>query len=102
MPKTLGTEPTRRSKQVLVIPRPYSSPDPTSPKYEQYCRQSLMQHKPFLQLSDLLGEFETHVAAYAVFLQSGNVPPSLHDDVHRLEQETQQPTEDNTEVRRYL
>ena len=25
-------------------------------------------------------------------LQSGNVPPSLHDDVHRLEQETQQPT----------
>ena len=102
MPKTLGTEPTRRSKQVLVIPRPYSSPDPTSPKYEQYCRQSLMQHKPFLQLSDLLGEFETHVAAYAAFLQSGNVPPSLHDDVYRLEQETQQPTEDNTEVRRYL
>ena len=48
MPKTLGTEPTRQSKQVVVIPHPYSSPDPTSPKYEQYCRQSLMQHKPFV------------------------------------------------------
>ena len=102
MPKTLGTEPTRRSKQVVVIPRPYCSPDPTGPKYEQYCRQSLMQHKPFRQLSDLLGEFETHVAAYAAFLQSGNVPPSLHDDIHHLEQETQQPTEDNTEVCRYV
>ena len=56
-----------------------------------------MQHKPFRQLNDLLGEFETHAATYAAFLQSGNVPPSLHDDVHRLEQETQ-PTEDNTEV----
>ena len=102
MPKTLGSEPTRRNKQVIVIPRPYCSPDPTGPKYEQYCRQSLMQHKPFRQLSDLLGESETYAAAYAVFLQSGSVPPSLHDDIHSLEQETRQPTEDTTEVCRYV
>ncbi len=29
MPKTLGAEPTHRSKQVIVIARPYCSPDPT-------------------------------------------------------------------------
>lgn len=39
-----GTKPTQRKKQVVVIPRPYCSPDPTGPKYEQYCCQSLMQH----------------------------------------------------------
>ncbi len=44
MPRTLGAEPTRRSKRVIVIARPYCPPDPTGPKYEQYCRQSLMQH----------------------------------------------------------
>ena len=102
MPKTLGAVPTRRNKQVIVIPCPYCSPDPTGPKYEQYCQQSLMQHKPFRQLSDLLGESETYAAVYTVFLQSGSVPPLLHDDIHHLEQATQQPTEDTTEVSRYV
>ena len=45
MPKTPESQPTHRRKQVVVIPRPYCSPDPTGPKYEQYCRQSLMLHK---------------------------------------------------------
>ena len=42
MPKELGAEPNRRSKKVVVIARPYCSPDPAGPKYEQYCHQSLM------------------------------------------------------------
>ena len=44
MPKTLGSQPTRRSRRIVVIPRPYCSSDPAGPKYEQHCRQSLMQH----------------------------------------------------------
>ena len=47
MPKTLGLQPTCRSRHVVVIPRPCCSLDPTGPKYEQYCHQSLMQHKCF-------------------------------------------------------
>ena len=54
MPKTLGAEPTHRSKCRVVIPRPYISPDPAGEKYEQYCRQSLMQHKSFRQIEDFL------------------------------------------------
>ena len=54
MPKTVGSEPSRRNKSIVVIPRPYCSPDPTGPKYQQYCRQSLMQHKSFRQLNDIL------------------------------------------------
>ncbi len=44
-----------------------------------------MLHKPFLQLDELLGGCDTYAAAYATFLQSGNVPKSLADDIHRLE-----------------
>ena len=47
MPKTLGVQPTPRSRRIVVIPRPYVSPDPTGEKYEHHCRQALMQHKPF-------------------------------------------------------
>ena len=39
MPKTLGAQPTPRSRRIAVIPRPYISPDPAGDKYEQYCRQ---------------------------------------------------------------
>ena len=100
MPKALRTEPTQRRKRVVVIARPYCSPDPTGPKYEQYCRQSLMKHKPFRQITDLLAGCETYAAAYAAFLHSGNVPTSLEDDVYRLQQQAlQQQSEDNsTEV----
>ena len=40
MPKQLGSNPSRRRKAVVVIVRPYFSPDPSGPKYEEYCRQS--------------------------------------------------------------
>lgn len=65
----LGTEPKRRSKQVVVIARPYCSPDRNSPNYEQYCHQSFMQHKFFRQMSELLAGCETYAEAYATFLQ---------------------------------
>ena len=100
MPKTLGCEPARRSKRVVVIPRPYCSPDPAGPQYEQYCRQSLMQHKSFRQFNDL-ADSESYVDAYAAFLQSGLVPPCLEDDIHRLQQQQQQQVSEecsNTEV----
>ena len=84
MPKTLGAEPTPRSRRIVVIPRPYVSPDPAGDKYEQYCRQSLMQHKPFRQMDDLLSGYDTYIDAYAAFLQSGQIPPSLEDDMYRL------------------
>ena len=32
-----------------------------------------------------LGGLETHSQAYSAFLQSSTVPPSLADDIHRLE-----------------
>ena len=88
MPKTMGSEPTRRSKRVIIILRPYCSPDPAGPQYEQYCRQSLMQHKRFRQFGDL-ADSESYVDAYAAFLQSGLVPPCLEDDIHRLQQQQQ-------------
>ena len=40
--KDLGAEPNWRRKKVLVIARPYCSPDPAGPKYEQYCIQYRM------------------------------------------------------------
>jgi len=99
MLKTLGPEPTQRSKQIVVTLCPYC---PSDPKYERYCCQTLMQHKPFCQLRDLLAGSETYPAAYAVFLQSDSVPPSLLDDVHHLEEQTQQHTEEeNTQMCKY-
>ena len=70
----------------MVIVRPYFSPDPSGPKYEEYCRQKLMLHIPFRREEELLGDSDTYAAAYAIFLQSGNVPPSLEEDIHQLEQ----------------
>ena len=46
MPKELGSEPSRRRKNVVIV-RPYCSPDRSGPKYEQYCQQKLMTYKPF-------------------------------------------------------
>jgi hypothetical protein len=100
MPKTPGSKPSRRSKCVVVISRPYCSPDPAGPKYEQYCRQSLMQHKSFRIVDDLLNGHTTFVDAYAAYLQSGSVPPSLEDDIQRLQQHSVCDSEehDTTEV----
>ena len=98
MPKALGSEPTCRSRRVVVIPRPYCSPDPTDPKYEQYCRQSLMQHKCFRRMDDLLAGSESYIEAYAAFLQSGHIPPCLEDDVCRLLQHTSQNAEESSDA----
>lgn len=76
MPKEL---PTPRRKNVVVIARPFCSPDPNGPKYEQYCRQKLMLHVPFRHQEELLGDHDTYAAAYATFLHSGSVPPSLEE-----------------------
>ena len=84
-PKRAGDDLTRRKKEVVVIPRPFCSPDPKGPKYEQYCRQKLMLHQPFRQLDELLGNSDSHSTAYSRFLQSSSVPPSLADDIYRLE-----------------
>ena len=57
-----------------------------------------MFHIPFQLVNELLGDHDTFTAAYATFLQSGNIPPSLENDIHILEQLPQQPSENTTEV----
>ena len=96
MPQGSGSEQSKRRKKVRVIVRPFCPPDPQGPEYEQYCQQKLMLHHK----SELLGTNTTFTAAYAEFLQSGNIPTSLEDDIHRLQQSSQQPSEDDTEVSR--
>ena len=78
---------------MIVIP--FCSPDPQGPNYERYCRQKLMLHQPFRHLDELLGGLETHSQAYSAFLQSSTVPPSLADDIHRLEAAQRVDREDN-------
>ena len=63
MPREQGADPTLRRKSVIVTIRPYCSPDPSGPKYEQYCRQRLMQYKAFRRLEDLLEDHQTYTAA---------------------------------------
>ena len=99
MPKEASSEPSKRRKKVVVIVRPYYSPDPQGPKYEHYCQQKLMLHVPFRRLNELLGGDNTFAAAYATFLQSGSIPPSLEEDIHRLQQAEQQTQGDDPEVR---
>ena len=64
----------------MVLPN--CSPDPEGPKYEQYCRQKLMQHVPFRQQEELLDGNET-----SSFLLSGSVPSALDYDLCRLHQQ---------------
>ena len=85
IPKRVGDEVVCRRKEVVVISRPYCSPDPSGPKYEQYCRQQLMMHQPFRQLKELLGTCDNHATAYSIFLQSVISPQSFADDIHQLE-----------------
>ena len=96
MPKSLGAEPSRRSKGVVVIPRPYCCPDPNDTKYEQYCRQFLMQNQCFRNVTDLLSGHQTYVEAYAAFLHTGNIPLSLEDDVYHLQQQAQHQSDENS------
>ena len=95
MPKTVGAEPTHRSRRIVVIPLPYVSSDPAGEKYEQYCRQSLMQHKSFRLLDNLLSGYDNYIDAYAAFLQSGQIPSCLEDDLYRLLQSNEEDSEDS-------
>lgn len=57
-----------------------------------------MFHVPFQHQRELLNDNNTSTAAYATFLESGNIP-TLEDDVHHLEPLSQQPSgNDGTEV----
>ena len=69
-----------------MIVRPHCPPDPNGPKYEQYCRHKLMLHKVFRCESELLSGFDTFAEAYAEYLQTGDIPSFLEDDIHRLQQ----------------
>lgn len=98
MPRPPNTEPKRRTKKVVVIPRPYCSPDPDGPNYEQYCRQSLMQHKSFQEVNELNAGHDTFAEAFAIFLQSGDIPRSLEADIFRLQQQQNETPQDESEV----
>ena len=102
MPKDLGGQPSRRTKAVVVIVRPYCSPHPDGPKYNQYCQQRLMLHRPFRRMCTLLAGFDTYADAYADFLLSGNAPPSLEDDISRLQHHSQEENEEQRETGRQL
>ena len=55
-----------------------------------------MLHVPFRHQGELLGNYTTFAASY---LQSGSIPTSLEDDIHQLQQLSQQPSDDDdTEV----
>ena len=94
MPKKTSSKPSKRRKKVVVIIRLYCSPDPQGPKYEQYCQQKLVLHVPFRHQSELRGNTTTFTAVYASFLQSGSIPSSPEDDIHRIQQLSEQPSED--------
>ena len=96
VPKGLDSDPSHRRKDVVVIVRPYLSPEPNGSNYEQYCRQKLMLYKLFRREEELLAETDTYAAAYATFLQSDNVHPSLEDDVRRLEQQSEHSSSDDS------
>ena len=40
-----------------------------------------MKHKSFQQVTDLLAGHETYAQAYAEFLQTRDIPPSLEEDI---------------------
>ena len=84
------TQPVLKNKAVVVIVRPYCCSDPNGPNYNQYCKQKLMLHKPFRTFQQLLNGHDTYIASYKEFLESGNVPPCLEDDVTRLLNQQQQ------------
>ena len=46
-----------------------------------------MLHVAFRQLSDLLTGHSTFIEAYRHLLSSTNLPPSLEEDVYRLEEQ---------------
>ena len=57
-----------------------------------------MLHIPFRQVDQLKREYASFTEAYAIFLQSGNVPPSLEDDIQRLTTTHQEESNSDEEV----
>ena len=53
-----------------------------------------MKHKSFRHMDDLLAGNEN----YAIFLQSGLIPPCLEDDMYRLLQHTSQDTQESSDT----
>ena len=49
-------------------------------------KQRLMLHQPFRDECQLLDGHDNFSEAYATYLQTGNIPNCLQDDIHRLEQ----------------
>ena len=96
MPKEIGTVPKQHKMKIVGV-RPYCSPDPGNPKYEQYCQQKLMLYVPFRHVNQLKGPYDKFSETYCVFLQSAEIPPSLEDDIRRLHDQPQ-PDDDTNEV----
>ena len=48
-----------------------------------------MLHKPFRDINELKAGHDCFTDAYADFLQSGNIPRSLEQDIFRLQQHHQ-------------
>ena len=95
--RTDGSQPQKRCKAVVVNVRPYCSPDPSGPDYEQYCRQKLMLYKPFRCEAELLSDLDNYTEAYAAYLQTEDVPRCLEEDIIRLQQ-SEVHLEEHTEV----
>ena len=96
IPKSVGEEPEVRKKMVVVRVRP---------QYEQYCQQKLMLHRPFREYRQLKAGCDTFAEAFAGYLQSGSIPPSLEDDLYLLQQQQQQqqdPGESDSGSEEYL
>ena len=65
---------------------------------QAYCKQKLMLHVPFHHVDQLKGTCDTFSEAYAIFLQSGNVSPSLEDDIRRLTEHQLEQEDNDDEV----
>lgn len=87
MPKEPSANLTQRRKEVVVVVQPYYSSGPDGPNYKQYCKQKMILHVAFRQLSDLLTGHNTFTEAYQQLLSSTNLPSSLEEDVHILEEQ---------------
>ena len=96
--REFSAEPNLRRKEVIVVIRTYYPPDPNGPHYKQYCRQKLMLHVSFRQITELLGENATFAMAYATFLHLATVPSSLEDDVCRLQEQDNEDAADTESV----
>ena len=93
IPKRIGDNLVHRKKEVVVVVRPYCSPDPKGRKYKQYCRQKLMVHQPFGQVDELLRAYHKHSSAYHQFLRCGSL---------ELEERAIDTTDNDEKVKKYL